>query len=124
MFSDLCKRKLRLVALTLIIFAMITPWVGSSLFVLTALEQTEQYAGIANPLASGTHSAKLVKVHTSGTPSFVFLHLTGMFEDADGHGAAGAGRGRGILHAVVHSLPVWDLVFRIFHPPKAFATSP
>lgn len=114
--------------LLLIGFVVGTPLVGGNVFVVSALERGEFYAGLSADQAPDASAARalVVKVahhvHAHAHKSVgkltllnLFLHLSGI--SAPVPPAAPPGAGDGARRAIVGVLPRWQLVFAIFEPP-------
>lgn len=122
------SRHLRMLMLLLIAFVVGTPLVGGNVFVVSALERGEFYAGLGVDQApdAGAAQALVAKVahhvHAHAHKAVgkltllnLFLHLSGI--SASVLPASLPGAGDGARRAVVGVLPRWQLVFAIFEPP-------
>ncbi|HEY4079346.1 MAG TPA: hypothetical protein VGM81_01505 [Burkholderiaceae bacterium] len=132
-FLDHCKLRLRTLALLLICLVVIVPLAGSHIFVSSALQRGEFYAGVA--LHEGTaqlsvhaagpvhHQAATAAGHADVSALNLFLHLSGIFVPAIS--IDWLARPSGSAPAVtVSALPEWELVSAIFEPPKGRASLP
>ncbi|WP_394408520.1 hypothetical protein [Roseateles sp. BYS78W] len=114
--------------LLLIGFVVGTPMVGGNVFVASALQRGEFYAGLAADAVPDAGAARALvakvaqHVHAHAHKSVgkltllnLFLHLKGIAAWALPGPLPGAGDGA--RRAVVGVLPRWQLVFAIFEPP-------
>jgi len=127
MLPTYCSRWLRKIALLLICFVVVTPLAGGPIFISAALERGEFYAGVvlnesgAPPVSRAVEHLRhtATKLGEFKVSSFnLFLHLHGIFVPAvstDWLAKPGGGR----LASAIPGLPMWELVFEIFEPPKA-----
>ena len=127
-----CKHRLRMVALLLICLVVAIPLAGSRIFVNSALQRGEFYAGVvlhrraarAPPSVDGqAHHAPTAGRDGNVSALNLFLHLSGIFVPTVSTDWL-ARPGGSAPATTVSALPVWELVFAIFEPPKGYASLP
>jgi hypothetical protein len=112
------RHSLRALTLLLVCFVLATPLIGSSIFVSAAIPHGECYAGVSERSPAGDFGARHGKATGKVKLLNVFLHLTGTLGEFES-GNTFPYSSTSVQHPVVSRLPIGDLVFAIFHPPRA-----